>query len=718
MNKIKKALLFAMSLAMSTCLFAGCFGSTVEESSSTNEPTTSESPVTSEDPVESVEPVAQKYELTIVTNPDDQENGSTVVELEEGATIDYPTMNDTAVKTFAGWVVVDGTGAESPAPATMPNSAITVYAKWALVVKTVTVTKLDGSTKEYKIAIEEDTTDAENPVLSIEKIADALKADITADTNYYTVAYVGMPETWEVQDYAISEVKTNIVKTVTVTKIDGSTKVYKIAIEGDDTDAENLVFGIEKIADVLVADMSADGSYYTVAYEGMPEVWDVQDYAIKEVMTKFNDNDVTSQIAFFDRINKWLLNSDGSIKQNMGNYWDGASNIVTVENQQAVTSGSDSAFAVKVTFDPALLTEEQKTEATSDETSMWPAWDLQQMWVTYAIPVTALNINLTTITFDMKVDNMNGDVTVYGAKKAADGMEYVYEIGKNFSLKQSAAQNLGDGWFRYTFNGVDASWASREADYFVFSLDNCQTGYDKSKASVAYIDNVTFTANTAHKHEYTMAIYNTTSHSATACVCGEAKPGTAVAHTMVKNNSETHHWEECTCGYKAGYGAHEFVYEASENEGMHKQTCACGKSSEEEHSGVWVSEETRDVKKCACGAIAEEFKTMNEMVTTIVLNIDSADQVTETYFGIFEIIDEEYMEYVENGLWWDLTYGDLSFLIDEEGVAWELWGDDGESISATIFNNMQGETYVTYVFVTEDGAFHNVKVKVNIVWKE
>ena len=493
-------------------------------------------------------------------------------------------------------------------------------------------------------------------------------------------------------------------------------------MEDNYADMENPILGIyphptfggpATIQNALDMEISEDGSYYTVAYEGIPETWELKDYEIKEVMVKSDDNDVTSKIAYFDRLNKNLLQPDGSIKKKVANYWDGADNIVTVENQQAVVSGADSAFAVKVSFDPSLLTAEQCAAADV----AWPGggWSTnatcRQSWVAYAIPVDSMNLNLTVVTFDMKVDNMNANVIVYAAKNAAEGAEYVYEIGKNVTLPQTSAQGLSDGWYRYTLTLEDGLKASQDADFFVFSLDNCQTGYDITKPSIAYIDNVVFSENTAHEHVYNTPSYDENSHF-TACVCGKADPDTVVAHAMEKAKDDNYHWEACSCGYTAGKEAHgDVVYETDET--GHKLTCGiCGAKTEKvAHEFTWVVEEKQDVKKCVCGTITNTFITVNDTVTTVDFTTGEEVKVDVMQFVGMEIFGQQNIKTCL-----DFTIGETTYAFNPtdtnvfivEGSTMYIKGSCFEALAA-------GEHTVTFKFITKDNAEHIVKVKVKIV---
>ncbi len=182
--------------------------------------------------------------------------------------------------------------------------------------------------------------------------------------------------------------------------------------------------------------------------------------------------DNVQTIAYFDRENKSILQADGTVKTNVNNYWDGATNIVEVAVQE---DGS-----VKLSFDPSKFTEEQKAAAGSS------------LWVAYAIPVDSLDLNYVRVSFQYKAENMNPNLTVYGAKNAEAGVEdYVYETGEFTSVIGSQQKDLGEGWYQYTFIITGTTVGTTDADYIVLSLDNCGSGNNQEAASTAYISNVT-----------------------------------------------------------------------------------------------------------------------------------------------------------------------------------------------------------------------------------
>ena len=147
------------------------------------------------------------YWLTIRDgNPMDPSAYYEQFELEAGAMIELPAREDTFGKTFIGWFYTDlETGEEFAAPETMPKFDIAIYAKWELETKTLTINKVDGSVETYAIAVETEY-DYFNPITGLDDIPSFLENIMTEPFSaFYTVSYEGIPETWELQDYTITE---------------------------------------------------------------------------------------------------------------------------------------------------------------------------------------------------------------------------------------------------------------------------------------------------------------------------------------------------------------------------------------------------------------------------------------------------------------------------------------------------------------------------------
>ncbi|MBO5277124.1 MAG: hypothetical protein J6B05_00550, partial [Clostridia bacterium] len=439
---------------------------------------------------------------------------------------------------------------------------------------------------------------------------------------------------------------------------------------------------------------------------------------------------VTSNIFFLDRLNKKILQSNGNVKNNVANYWDGAESIVTVENQSVVTYGEDSDYAVKVSFDPSLLTADECAEADAAWGGGWSTnATCRQTCAAYAIPVEALNLHLVNVTFDMKVDNMNADVTVYGVKIAPDGVEYVYETSANLSLKKANATDLGDGWYRYTLNATDfaadKTAAAKAADYFVFSLDNCQADYDITKASIAYIDNVTIEA-AEHTHAYTEKGYDAENHW-NECICGEVEENSSAAHETEYNSDAENHWGACECGYTTEKAAHVPGEEYGSNEDGHWTICGeCGYEGESvAHAGEWktvgeVGKDIKDVLTCECGEVintvylANVDAEGNEIVVDVNLNIEEAGQTTTAAINLMLALGETVINQTGTTGIAGLFFNDELVMTMDEIAA------NGFMIPATIFGNAYGEQELIFGLYTgseEDGDLvqHDVVIKVNLI---
>ena len=198
------------------------------------------------------------------------------------------------------------------------------------------------------------------------------------------------------------------------------------------------------------------------------------------------EEDLADQIKFWDRLNKNILNGKqlGVVQENTHNYYDGSESSVKVEVQSGVTNGSETA--TKLSFNVNNLTEEEYNACSTQQGSWWTT----QMWVGFAIPVGGMDLTKYEITFDAKFDNMNTTLIVYAARDYEGDLDAVYETDNQKTIKGSDAEDLGNGWFRYTFT-VDCSWdVGTSADYIILSLDNTATGINTDNDSIVYIDNL------------------------------------------------------------------------------------------------------------------------------------------------------------------------------------------------------------------------------------
>ncbi|MBR2646229.1 MAG: hypothetical protein IKD47_01535, partial [Clostridia bacterium] len=157
-------------------------------------------------------------------------------------------------------------------------------------------------------------------------------------------------------------------------------------------------------------------------------------------------------------------------------------------NQKEVTNGSD--FAMKLSFDPSKLTAEQLAAADV----AWEGWSADlSSWVGYAIPVGGIDLTNYEIVFDAKFDNMSTTITIYAAQDYEGDLDAVYAVGAESYFKAEDAEDLGNGWYRFTVTVDCENGVGEAADYIVFSLDNTASGLTKNAASTMYVDNLSMT---------------------------------------------------------------------------------------------------------------------------------------------------------------------------------------------------------------------------------
>ena len=120
------------------------------------------------------------------------------LEVAYGATIEYPTPKAEKGLNFLGWVVVDiETNDVSEAPETMPASDLIVYSNWEVIVYTLTINRLDGTTVDtYKFGAQDVyADDPADAVIGIGWSLDGVLASTktAAPNGCYEVVYDGMP---------------------------------------------------------------------------------------------------------------------------------------------------------------------------------------------------------------------------------------------------------------------------------------------------------------------------------------------------------------------------------------------------------------------------------------------------------------------------------------------------------------------------------------------
>ena len=414
-----------------------------------------------------------------------------------GAAIELPAREDVEGKTFLGWFYTDlETGEEFEAPETMPKFDIAIYAKWDLVTKTLTINKLDGETYTYAIAVEEGG-DYFNPIIGLDNIGWFLEGQLTpAASEFYIVSYEGIPETWELKDYTISE-------------------------------------------------------------------------------------KAESSIVYFDRLNKTWAQKPG----NANNYWDGCEGVTTVEHLAGAIT--------KVGFDATKFTPDEVSAGNDG----WSGWgDNRQMWVTFGVPVNGKNLHKFTITVEVKFENMTPSFNslVANTYTGNDGYDFVMSTEQGCSAL--GAEDLGDGWYRFSFQLPEGDTAIDAAEWLLFSFDNTAEGVDKSLPSYAYIRNLALnciheysadcdtTCELCGEERYDAAAHAELSeeymsdgfgfsHYQICLTCGAEVIGYCETRYIV---SESGHYEVCdVCGYESEMSAHD-LGEGYTDEGHYSQGCYCG----------------------------------------------------------------------------------------------------------------------------------------------
>ena len=191
-------------------------------------------------------------------------------------------------------------------------------------------------------------------------------------------------------------------------------------------------------------------------------------------------------IDFFDRLNTKIIDANGNPKQNKDNYWDGNERSVKVTKEGDVT---------KLTFDYNDLTGKEKAAGLA----AYPAWK-GEMWVAFAIPVNNLDLTNHEVSFTIKGENLGNNISVYAVRDAKDGEDAQYAFGKEVvNTQANCAQDLGDGWYRWTVTVDCENGVGEEADYIILSLDNTP---DTTKETVAYIKDISV----KEIHYYTVTV--------------------------------------------------------------------------------------------------------------------------------------------------------------------------------------------------------------------
>ena len=369
-------------------------------------------------------------------------------------------------------------------------------------------------------------------------------------------------------------------------------------------------------------------------------------------------------IAYFDRLNKNLVQADGRVKFNNANYWDGDASIVTVAKQDSI---------VKLSYNFSALTTEQLAAADAG----WSGWSADKsMWVGYAIPVNGLDLTDFELILDAKMDNMNTKITVYAAQDYEGALEAVYEVGAESYFDVADAQDLGDGWYRYTMTINCENGVGEAADYIILSLDNTAAGIDKAQESIAYIDNVslkkiiyyTVTANGVEEtvregSTYTPAIPEKDGYKFIGWVDAD---GNAVETPITVNGDITLEatWEKLPIQAKLYMNVGIDLAESIEAKRYYEIVSFSG------GAGTYNLSVNGGIKVYPLVNGAFDITNPGEELTKLVF----ADETTEN-FAVTYAYDEEAGELN--------TVGSIMITLDNATVRYSIWRDDKYALSAS-----------------------------------
>ena len=678
--------------------------SSVESSIETSVDSTAESSTDS-----SVE--VQKYNFTVVVGEGAED---TTVEVEPGTALDLPADPVVEGKTFAGWVDEEGNAVEEGA--VMPEADFTIYATWNITPYTLTIKAdgKDDVTLTFGVEFVPADEEAGTPeIIGIDMLDDLLNSMLPEATEETEYAFEGRPEIWVLEDTTITLVekartywltirdgdrndpsaylvqeqveggseielparedvagKTFIgwfytdletgeefaapetmpkfdiaiyakweleTKTLTINKVDGSVETYAIAVETE-YDYFNPITGLDEIPFFLENIMTEPFSeFYTVSYEGIPETWELKDYTITEV--------AKSSIAYFDRLNKtWAQKPN-----NQNNYWDGCEGVTSVEHLAGAVT--------KVTIDATKLTDEQLAAGDAG----WPAnpeinwlgWAQEKdMRVTFAVPVNGANLHNFTVSLEVKFENMTPSFNTLVANTYTGDDGYDFVMSEEKSCLAADAEDLGDGWYRFTVNfcaGDTATDAAFDAaEYLLFSFDNTNTSVDKSLPSSAYIRNLALSC----IHQYSAEC------DPTCELCFEERydvEHTGLGNEWISDDWGMHYLLCGTCGSQVNYTLCELTYVYTKD--GHYEVCdLCGYETEMYAHDICAgyTDEGHYDEGCYCGYIVSELIPHDAVVKY-----------------------DDWGHWEECACWWTSTYEEHTFIYEMTENGYKILGCEG-----------------------------------------
>lgn len=182
----------------------------------------------------------------------------------------------------------------------------------------------------------------------------------------------------------------------------------------------------------------------------------------------------------------------------------------------------------------------------------------------------------------------------------------------------------------------------------------------------------------------------------------EAKAGDAVYKYATEENGE---YGEITNFVAGEYFVKAFVSETE----YYTAAESAAKKFTVSHNHVWTSGETEDVKQCACGNVAERFNKVLELekAQRVVLNIVDKDTLDEYGSATLSLKGIDYVSVA------GVKFGEKTVALDEN----ETVGDKEIAVMVKDFGFAYGNKAITVTVTSEDGAAHEISVKVLLVTK-
>ena len=173
---------------------------------------------------------------------------------------------------FAGWVDENG----DPAPETMPESVLTLYANWKVEPYTLTIVNLDKSEKTFTFGVEYDQANGIDYVPA--DLEDLLKEQLPEATEDHGYGYAEkFPYEFRLKDYTFTVTPVQTIFTITFTDADGN-----------DIGVESITFTAETI-DGLELPAVPEKEGYTGAWNKTTDRIKLEDTTLIAVYTKVKE---------------------------------------------------------------------------------------------------------------------------------------------------------------------------------------------------------------------------------------------------------------------------------------------------------------------------------------------------------------------------------------------------------------------------------------------